>query len=112
MRSKYNAKKVVSDGITFDSMKEANRYHELKLMERAGLIKDLELQPEYELICAYTRQDGKKIQAIRYLADFRYLDMRTSKRIVEDVKGMKTQVYLIKKKLLLWRYPDINFIET
>lgn len=112
MRSKYNAKKVTIDGITFDSKKEAARYQELKLMERAGLIKDLELQPEYELIAAYRRQDGKHIQAIRYRADFRYLDLRTSKRIVEDVKGMKTQVYLIKKKLLLWRYPEINFIET
>ena len=112
MRSKFNAMKVTIDGVTFDSKKEAARYQELRLMERAGLIKDLELQPEYELIGAYRRQDGKWIQAIKYRADFRYLDTQTCKRIVEDVKGMQTQVYLIKKKILLWKYPDINFIET
>jgi len=46
------------------------------------------------------------------VADFQYFDVPTSKIIVEDVKGMKTEVYKIKKKLLLWRYPDINFIES
>jgi len=109
-RSKYNARRTEVDGITFDSASEAARYVELKLLERAGKISGLELQPRYELIKAFTTDSGEHIRGITYVGDFRYVD-KTGAVIVEDVKGMKTDVYKIKRKLLLWRYPDINFVE-
>jgi len=82
--NKYNAKKVEIDGITFDSKKEAARYCDLKLMQRAGEIRDLRLQVEYELI---PKQAGER--ACNYIADFVYRDVATGKTIVEDVKGYK-----------------------
>jgi len=99
------------DGIVFDSKAEMQRYAELRMLERAGLIKDLELQPPYILQDAYLR-DGKKIRAITYFADFRYLDMRTKRIVVEDCKGMQTEVYKLKKKILLFKFPEINFQEV
>ncbi|MDL2276355.1 DUF1064 domain-containing protein [Breznakia sp. OttesenSCG-928-G09] len=101
--SKYRAKKTVVDGITFDSKAEARHYQELKLLERAGLIKELELQPKYELQPSF-KKNGKTVRAINYVADFRYFDVRENKTIVVDVKGMKTPVYELKKKMVEYRY--------
>lgn len=98
------------DGIVFHSKREAWRYWELKSLQRAGTITDLELQPEYELIPAFEYR-GKKERAIKYRADFRYKN-RAGETIVEDVKGHKTDVYKIKRKMLLSMYPDINFEEV
>jgi len=109
-RSKYNARRTEVDGITFDSASEAARYVELKLLERAGKIRGLELQPRYELIKAFTTSSGERVRGITYVGDFRYVD-KTGAVVVEDVKGVKTDVYKIKRKLLLWRHPDINFVE-
>jgi len=111
MRSKYNAKPSVYDGYTFASKAEMNRYIELSLLQSTGKIADLELQPKYELVKSFTTHTGEKIRALSYIAYFRYLDMATNRIIVEDVKGVKTEVYKIKRKLLLWKYPDINFVE-
>lgn len=111
-RSKYNSKKTIVDGIAFASQKEAARYVELKLLERAGQISKLELQPKYVLVNKFTTHKGEKVRELAYFADFRYIEEATGATIVEDCKGMKTDVYLIKRKLLLWRYPDINFIES
>jgi len=91
VRSKYRNIKTVVDGIKFDSKKEAKRYQELKLLEKAGEITDLELQPRFNLIV-----NGKKICA--YIADFRYTSR--DKTIIEDVKGMRTPIYKLKKKLM------------
>lgn len=107
-RSKYNARRTEVDGIDFDSAAEAARYVELRVLQAAGDILDLELQPSYTLVPPFTTERGEKVRAIVYRADFRYLDARTNRRIVE---GVKTDVYKIKRKLLLWRYPDINFVE-
>ena len=101
--SKYHNKKVIYDGITFDSIKEKNRYIELKLMERAGLIKDLKLQYEFELQPAFTL-NNKKIRKISYIADFYYFDNKENDYVVEDTKGMRTEVYKIKKKMFQYRY--------
>lgn len=108
--SKYGARKVITDGITFDSQKEANRYCELKLMLQAGEIAKLELQPEFILQEGYRGLDGKWVRAIKYRADFRvtYPDGRV---VVIDTKGYQTKEYKLKKKLLLARYPDIDFVE-
>lgn len=88
------------DGITFDSLAEARRYSELRLMERAGEIAQLELQPVYLLHAG-----------IKYRADFRYRD-KDGREVVEDVKGHLTDVYRLKKKLLLADYSEIDFREV
>ena len=95
--SKYNATKTVIDSITFASKREAARYTELKLMQRSGLISDLRRQVKYELI---PKQQGER--AVSYIADFVYTE--DGKTVVEDVKGVRTPVYKIKKKLMLWRH--------
>lgn len=103
--SKYNNRKIEVDGITFDSRKEANRYFELKLLERAGEIKNLRRQVKYELTPAFKDSRGKVIErASSYTADFVYdvvLPMGLSKTIVEDVKGYRTKEYILKRKMML-----------
>lgn len=98
-RNKYHASKTELDGIRFDSRKEAARYRELKLLERAGAIRDLQLQVPFELI---PKQEGER--ACTYVADFVYHMTDTGKMVVEDAKGMRTDVYKIKRKLMLWRH--------
>ena len=108
-RSGENAK------LRFDSQKEARRYDELMLMLKAGEIRNLKLQPQFTLQEAYTAPDGKRVRAIRYVADFSYEIMRSYWKgyeehcpddgwclEVEDVKSKatKTRVYAIKKKLM------------
>ena len=102
---KYNARKTVVDGITFDSKKEAQRYSELKLMEKAGEIFYLELQPRFLLQDKF-RYKGAAFRKVEYIADFRYTD-KTGATVVEDVKGYKTETYNIKKKLLLFQYGEL-----
>lgn len=109
-KSKYHAQKTVLDGIKFDSKKEANRYAELKLMERAGVIKDLQRQVRYELIPAFD-VDGKHYRPTSYVADFVYTDAKSGKEIVEDVKGYRQDVYRLKSKLFAYRY-GVSILET
>jgi hypothetical protein len=98
---KYGNRKVIHDGIEFDSMKEAHRYCELKVMQRAGLISDLQLQVPFELIPSQ-RIDGKVVeQAVKYIADFTY-NGQDGVQVVEDTKGYKTPEYIIKRKLMLY----------
>lgn len=104
---KYNAKKTMFDGIQFDSQKEAFRYGELKLLERAGEIAELELQPRFLLQEGFTDSKGKRRRKIEYVADFQYIE--NGKIVVEDSKGFKTDVFKIKEKLLLKKYPEIDF---
>jgi hypothetical protein len=114
MPSKYHARKVTINGITYDSRKEYRRHTELLLMQRAGAISDLKHQVEYELIPAqyetYERY-GKKGQrltdgqrcvekAVKYIADFVYTE--NGKLVVEDSKGVRTKDYVIKRKLMLY----------
>lgn len=108
--SKYKNKKVVVDGHKFDSIKESHRYCELKLLKRAGKIKDLQLQPKFELIPTI-RTDEETLEKISYKADFMYQDCESGKMIVEDVKGYKTGVYLLKKRLFLQKYAEYDFRE-
>ena len=103
--NKYHNKKITIDGITFDSIKESKRYQELKLLERAKEITELKLQVPFVLLDSYVL-NGKKRQGIKYIADFVYIDIRTRKYVVEDVKSpaTKTQVYKLKKKLFEQKY--------
>lgn len=107
IKNKYKAKKAVVDGIVFDSRKEAKRYTELKKLEEMGSIRDLSLQVQFELIPSFEIViDGKKRKrrAMRYICDFVYEVNGTT--IYEDVKGRKTDVYAIKKKLFEYRYHE------
>ena len=108
MYRKYHNKKTVLDGIKFDSKLEAERYAQLKMMERAGVIRDLELQPEYELIPTF-KKNGKTWRRTLYKADFRYILAEDDSYIIEDVKGSTaviTGVFKKKKKLFEYKYPD------
>ena len=111
--NKYSSKKVVIDGITFDSKREANRYKELCFLERAGQIKNLKIQVKYTLIPAQfekvwkprkkTFERGKCLEReCSYIADFVYVDIKTGDIVVEDTKGFKTKDYIIKRKLMLY----------
>ena len=116
--NKYNAKKVSVDGIEFDSKKEARRYQELLLLQKAGEIYMLERQKVYELLPAQREPDtvgkrggvikGKLLErAVEYVADFVYTD-KNGKTVVEDVKGFREggayAVFVLKRKLMLYRY--------
>ena len=102
-RNKYNAKKIKIDGHTFDSKREAERYCELKLFVKAGEIRNLELQPRFLLQDKFVDKQGNKHRKIEYVADFLYID-KLGRNIVEDVKGVLTDVYKLKKKLFLKIY--------
>ena len=108
--NKYRAKKTVIDGITFPSQKEGDYYCELKMLRMAGEVVDFERQVTFELQPKF-KHSGKTERAIKYIADFvvKYKDGRT---VVVDVKGDKTAVYRIKRKMLLYRHPDMIFEEV
>lgn len=103
-RSKYNNKKVVIDGIKFDSIRESRRYLDLKNLERGYEIYELELQPRYDF-----ELNGVKMGF--YKADFRYYDHAKNCTIIEDVKGMKTPIYNLKKKMMK-AFHGIDIFET
>ena len=100
--SKYNNRRKYVDGMTFDSEAEFRRWQDLRFMERAGYIKDLRRQVPFELIPNLKKKDGHIVRKVVYKADFVYKE--NGHEVVEDVKGVKTDVYEIKKKLMLWRY--------
>lgn len=105
--SKYGNRKVATtDGIIHDSQKEAARWSQLKLLERAGEITDLQRQVKYELV---PPQKGER--AVFYIADFVYTDVRTGNTVVEDTKGFRTKDYIIKRKLLLY-FHGLRVTET
>lgn len=125
--NKYGNRKCQYNGIVFDSRHEMARYRELLLLERGHEISDLRLQVKYVLIPEQREKPTEKYlkgpkkgeykpgnvieKACTYIADFVYTDMRSGKTVVEDAKGMKTEVYKIKKKLMLYNY-GIRVIEV
>lgn len=98
--SKYKNKPVTIDGFRFDSQAEGTRYGQLQLLVRANIIGNLKIHPRYSLTSNIT-----------YEADFEYDDYEKKDHVVEDVKGTKTDVYKLKKKLFLQKYSHIRFIE-
>lgn len=102
-RSKYGNKKVEADGLTFDSQSEYMHYCTLRLLERAGEITDLQVHPRYLLQDKF-RYRGKSERAIYYEGDFEYVDVASGKRVVVDVKGARTEVFKLKRKLFLAKY--------
>jgi len=112
-QSKYKNIKVTrkllnGDIVTFDSKKEAKRFDELILLAKQGLIKNLTLQPEFEIIPTI-KWNKKTLCKIKYIADFKY--EQNGNIIVEDVKGFKTDVYQLKKRLFLLQNPTLDFRE-
>jgi hypothetical protein len=107
--SKYHSTPTEVNGIRFDSKREANRWAELRLLERAGKIEKLKRQVKYLLIPSQYR-DGKCIEReASYIADFVYV--KDGHLVVEDCKGFRTPEYKLKRKLMLERY-DIRLVET
>lgn len=96
MNKYHNKITYTADGIKHASQKEANRWCELKMLERVGAITDLKRQVEYELI---PPQEGER--KATYIADFVYKDNKGN-TVVEDTKGVKTKEYILKRKLMLW----------
>ena len=104
--SKYSAKRIDFDGFLFDSLAECRRYRELKLLEQAGLITGLIVHPSFILQPPF-KHHGRSERAIRYEADFSYFEKGAE--VVEDVKGVRTQLFEVKRKMLLYRFPDLDF---
>lgn len=100
--NKYSAKKTIVDGITFHSKRESLRYSTLKLLERAGEIKGLELQPKFPFVIR-----GKPVlsrserypngRPLKMVADFKYFDVRRKCEVWEDSKGFRTDSFILKK---------------
>ena len=107
---KYHNKKVECDGIIFDSIKEKNYYCELKILKMAGKVKDLEMQVPFELQPKF-KHAGKTERAIKYIADF-VVHYPDGLQVVVGTKGFKTKEYLLKRKMLLYKYPDMIFEEV
>ncbi len=98
--SKYKAVETTVDGVTFHSKKEAKRYGELKLLEKAGEVRELQLQPVFPLMVPGRGHGGpyERVYLGNYIADFRYRLGPKGLLVVEDVKGFKTPLYRWKKK--------------
>lgn len=112
-KNKYNNRKINIGDEVYDSRKEAHRHFELKILEKAGEIKDLKRQVKFELVPTIRQPDsigkrggihkGKVIEnGVNYIADFVYTDCSSGEKVVEDTKGFKTKDYIIKRKLMLW----------
>jgi len=109
---KYGAKRTTVDGIAFASKREAERYQELLLLQRAKQISELELQPPFDLFVANVwgpEPTGLLVKVGRYVADFAY--RRNGERVFEDVKGVRTETYRLKKKMVEATY-GIRIIEV
>ena len=124
MKSKYHSKKITVNGETFDSKKEYSRWCELKLLERAGKIENLQRQVKFELLPAQYRIVATKIgqrkkcveRAVSYIADFVYKEQLIQGgdfcvTVVEDTKGFRTADYILKRKMMLF-FHDIRIREV
>lgn len=123
--TKYNSRKITVDGETFDSQKEYRRWQALRLLERAGQIQGLRRQvrfelipPQYETIERHSKKTGKRLKdreklaehGVYYIADFVY-SRPDGVMVVEDSKGVRTDAYIIKRKLML-QVHGIKILET
>ena len=92
--------------ITFDSEKEARRFGELVLLQKAGNVRSLRLQVNFTLQEGYTTSEGERVRPIVYRADFTYQERTTYgwRTVVEDVKGVRTKEYNMKRKMMLEKF--------
>ena len=103
--NKYRNKKGIVEDYVFDGIAESRRYKELKLLLKANKISDLQLQPRFLLQDSF-KKNGRIFRKIEYVADFKYIE--NGKTIVEDVKGMQTDVFKLKHKIFEKVYPDLE----
>lgn len=103
--NKYRNKKTQIGMYVFDSVAESKRYKELALLEKAGEIKGLKLQPKFLLQESF-KKNGKTYRKIEYIADFMYIE--NGKVIIEDVKGMETDIFKLKRKMFEYKYPGFE----
>jgi len=109
-RSKYYNKSVIIDDHRFASRKEARRYQTLKLLQKNGNIRGLELQPRFLLQEGFEK-DNVKYRPIYYVADFQYFDFMKKRITIEDVKGFKkNRVFLLKQKMFEYNYPALKLV--
>jgi len=109
MRNDYYRTKKVNG---YDSKTECKRALELKLLERAGEIRDLREQVTFELQPAFKNNQGKAVRKMDYIADFTYYDNKLKANVVEESKGFKTEKYRLKAKIFQFKYPELFFIES
>lgn len=112
MQTKYRNIKAEFNGEVYDSRKEMRRAAALEMLVRCGRIKGLERQKRFILQDGYITRDGRSIRPISYIADFVYYDNDRRGWVVEDVKGVRTDVYKIKRKMFEYRYQDYIFLES
>lgn len=112
MRPRIRSNRTLYCGVWFQSAYEARRYGQLQLLERAGEIKDLKLQVPFILQPAFVAGDGTQHRKISYVADFVYTECRSGDEVVDDAKGFRTEMFKLKKKLFLFKYPNYRFIES
>ena len=110
--TKYHSRKVTINGITFASKLEAERYQQLVLLSKAKEIFNLQLQPEFQIYKGWIDPDtGEKHKSRFYVADFLYLDARKHQWIVEDTKGIETDVFRLKWEYVQSEYPEYVFVK-
>lgn len=107
---KFNARGCRVDGHWFDSQAEAARYAELRLAEHIGQIRDLRIHPKYAILPQFVAASGERVRTIWYEADFSYIE--NEKAVVEDVKGVRTALFKLKRALFLQRFPEYEFWEV
>ena len=118
--NKYHAQKTEVNGIRFDSKAEARHYTQLLDLESLGIISDLECQPKYVLQESFIDNCGKKVRAITYSADFKYLDVEKQKWYIIDVKSLptsKNQLFRCKWRMMQYLFRDdpntiLEFVTT
>ena len=109
---KYRSRKTTVNGITFASKLEAERYQQLRLLERAGEISGLQLQTEFQILKGWVHPEtGEKIRSRYYVADFVYIEESTNKMVVEDTKGVETAEFRLKWAMVKSLYPQYDFRE-
>lgn len=110
--AKYRNKPTVIEGIRFDSRAESRRYEQLKMLEKAGTITNLRRQPKFLIQPGFTDWEGKRQQAIHYKGDFAYTEQMSTGfwvEVVEDVKGVETEAFKLKWKMVKYQNPSIEF---
>lgn len=108
-KNKYHAQKTEVGGITFDSKKESKVWEKLQEMARIGVITGLERQKRFELV---PKQADER--SVVYVADYVYFEVEAQRWVVADCKSAMTKklpAYIIKRKLMKWRYPEYKFVE-
>lgn len=111
VKRKYKNVKTMIGNFKFDSKKEAEFYLKLKAKKAIGEIRWIKLQPEFLILRGFVSENGEKTSGVKYVADFE-VEYADGRREVFDVKGVRTEAYKIKKKMLLNMYPNINFTEV